>query len=401
MGGMLGPAQRYPAILLSISLAIAGCGSQSAEEAPQTDTSQPVAVRVARVEGRDEPVAFEATGSFQAAEVSDVAPEASGRVVATPVDVGDSVTAGQTLVRIQAVDAGLRLEEARAAVSRAEANVSLAQSESELAELMRDRQQKLFGSGHVSRAIADEARTQAETATQRVVTARASLAETRAQLALAEKALNDVAVTAPFAGFISARNVSLGEYVQPSVPVVQLVKIDPLRLQLSIPAVQANQVARGQRVHATVDSYPGRIFEGAITAVNPVIAPESRSFLVEVSVPNPKALLKPGMFAVASIDQGTAMRVLIVPREAVVADVNTDSWRAFVVDEENRARLRVVQLAARQQGDVVRVASGLNEGERVAISNLGDLFDSAEVTIAGAADRDGEGGGIGAPRSAE
>ncbi len=398
---MLAQARRHLAILFFLSFSVGGCGSQSAEEARPGDTVQPVAVRVAHVEARDEPVVFEATGSFQAAEVSDVAPEASGRVVATPVDVGDSVTAGQTLVRIQAVDAGLRLEEARAAVSRAEANVSLAQSESELAQVLRDRQQKLFGSGHVSRAIADEARTQAETAVQRVVTARASLAETRAQLALAEKALNDVAVTAPFAGFISARNVSLGEYVQPSVPVVQLVKIDPLRLQLSIPAVQAGQVARGQRVQATVDSYPGRIFEGEITAVNPVIAPESRSFLVEVSVPNPDAQLKPGMFAVASIDQGTVTRMLIVPRAAVVADVNTDSWRAFVVDDENRVRLRVVQLAARQQGDVVRVAAGLNEGERVAISNLGDLFDSAEVTVASPADRDGEGGGSGAPKSAE
>jgi hypothetical protein len=87
------------------------------------------------------------------------------------------------------------------------------------------------------------------------------------------------------------------------------------------------------------------------------------------------------MFAVATIDQGRTARTLFVPRRAVVEDPATNSYRVFVVDRENRARIRVVQPAARQQGDTMRLVSGVKEGERVATSNLADLYDGAEVTI--------------------
>jgi membrane fusion protein (multidrug efflux system) len=158
-------------------------------------------------------------------------------------------------------------------------------------------------------------------------------------------------------------------------------KLDPLRLQLTIPGVQAGQVSVGQTVRARVDAFPDRAFEGRITSINPAIAAESRSFIVEARVPNRDAALKPGMFAVAAVDQGRTQRALLVPRAAVVEDVNTNSYRVFVVDDQERARLRVVQLAARQQGDTVRILTGIKEGERVATSNLADLYDGAQVTI--------------------
>lgn len=366
-------------LVLSCVVATAACGSNraSATAPPPAET---VAVEVVRVRGEDRPITIEATGSFAADEQSEVAPETSGRVVATPVNVGDVVRQGQVLVRVQGVEAGLRLDEARAATTRARANVRLAESQNALARTTAERYAALMSTGDVSKTLADQSATQAETAVQSVTTARASLAEALAQLAQAEKAVADVAVTAPFAGAISARHVALGEYVQPSTPVVTLVKVDPLRLLLTVPAVQAAQVSRGQRVATTVDAYPDRSFTGVVSAVNPVIVAESRSFVTEVRVPNPGGVLKPGMFAVATIDQGRTSRVLTVPRAAVVEDVNTNSWRVFVIDQESRARLRVVQLAARQSGDRVQLLGGVEEGELVATTRLGDLYDSAAVT---------------------
>lgn len=361
------------------ALSLVGCRNTTVE--PVTQARAAVSVAVAVVKGVDEPVTIEATGSFLADESSDVAPDASGRVVATPVDVGQFVQKGAVLVRLQGVDAGLRLDEARAAVTRAEASVKLAESQNELAQTTAQRYASLLATGDVSRTVADQARTGAETSLQNVNTARATLAQARAQLALAEKAVADVVVAAPFSGFISERKVSLGEYVQPSTAVATLLKIDPLRLQLTMPGVQAGQVAIGQRVTATVDAYPGKTFEGRVTAVNPQISAESRSFAVEARVPNPDAVLKPGMFAVATIDRGQTRRALLVPQRAVVEDVNTNSYRVFAVDKDNRARIRVVQLAARQQGDSIRIVSGLQEGERVALTNLAELYDGAEVTI--------------------
>jgi RND family efflux transporter MFP subunit len=371
----------FGAALIAAAALAAGCRGAEPVDTAKAEARQPVDVHVATVVGRDEPVTLQATGSFLPDEASDVASEVSGRVLATPVDVGQFVRRGAVLVRLQGVDAELRLEDARAAVARAEASLKLAESQDSLAQTTAQRYRALLATGDVSRTVADQAITQAETSVQNVNTARASLAQARAQLALAEKAVSDVVVPAPFDGYISARRVSAGEWVQPSTPVVTLLKIDPLRLQLTIPAVQAGQISRGQLVTARVDAYPGRDFTGEISAINPAISPESRSFVVEARIGNRDAVLKPGMFAVASIDQGRNERALFVPRPAVIEDVNTNSWRVFVVDDKNRARLRVVQLAQRQAGDTIRILSGITEGERVATSNLGPLYDTAEVRV--------------------
>jgi RND family efflux transporter MFP subunit len=372
-----------PALVLGLTLTLqAGCRREEALDAARAQTPSSVAVQTAAVLGQDEPVTLQATGSFVADEDSDVAPEASGRVVATPVDVGQYVKVGTVLVRLRSVDAGLRLDEAKAAIARAEANVRLAESQNTLAQTTAERYQRLLLTGDLSREVADQARTQAETSKQNVATARASLAEAQAQLALAEKAFADVVVSAPFSGFISARNVSVGEYVQPSTPVLKLLKVDPLRLQLVVPGIETEHVSRGQQVTATVDAFPGRIFKGEITAVNPAIVQQSRSLIVEARVPNPDAVLKPGMFAVAQVDQGRTVRTLIVPRAAVIEDANTNSFRVFAVDRQNRARLRVVLLAPRQSGETLRLVSGVKEGERVAVTNLNQLYDSAQVTHA-------------------
>jgi RND family efflux transporter MFP subunit len=369
---------------LCAALAVAACGGTETA-APAADNRPPTSVAVVAVAGTDEPVVVEATGSFQPDESSDVAPLSSGRVTATPVDTGQHVTQGAVLIRIQDVDAKLRLDETQASVARAEASVKLAESQNALAQTTAKRHVQLLAGGLVPQTVADEARTQAETAANNVLVARASLAQARAQLALAEKAVADVVVKAPFAGYISQRRVSLGEFVQPSTAVVTLLRIDPLRLQLTIPAVQAGQIQAGQAVRARVDSYPDTLFEGKITAVNPAISAESRSFLVEARIPNPGATLKPGMFAVATIDQGRTERALLVPKRAVIEDANTNSFRLFVVDHDNRARLRVVQLAARQtDAERTKLLAGVKEGERVATSNLAELYDGASVSVEGA-----------------
>jgi RND family efflux transporter MFP subunit len=381
------PAREFPvppglrSVLIAVLvLAAAACSRGTPTEAPPQAPAA-VAVTVSTVKSEDQAVTLEATGSFEPDESSDVAPDSSGRVVATPVDVGQFVREGAVLVRLQGIDAGLRLDEARAAVSRAEANLRLAESQNALAQTTAQRYVSLLATGDVSGTVADQARTGAETSVQNVNTARATVAQARAQLALAEKAVADVAVIAPFAGFISQRRVSLGEYVQPSTAVVTLLKIDPLRLQLTIPGVQAGLVRIGQTVRATVDAFPGQTFTGRISAVNPAISAESRSFRAEARVPNPEALLKPGMFAVATVDQGRTMKTMLVPARAVIDDANTNSHRVFVIDKENRARLRVVQLAARDVGDEIRILSGLQEADRVATSNLAQLYEGAEVTV--------------------
>ncbi len=192
------------ACVASFPLMFAGCkGTETA--GPAVEPRAPATVAIAPVNGVDEPVIIEATGSFQADESSDVAPESSGRVTDTPVDVGQHVAKGAVLIRIQAVDANLRLQESRAAAERAEANLKLAESQNSLAQTTARRNEALLKGGLVPQTTADEARTQAETAANSVLVARATVSQSRAQLALAQKAVKDVVVVAPFAGYISQR----------------------------------------------------------------------------------------------------------------------------------------------------------------------------------------------------
>ena len=341
-------------------LAISGCRNNAVE--PVTQARAAISVAAAPVVGTDEPVTIEATGSFQADESSDVAPEASGRRrrhagrrrAACPSGRGARSPAG----------CGRRPPARRsaAAVARAEANVKLAESQNELAQTTAQRYASLLATGDVSRTVADQARTEAETSIQNVNTARASLAQARAQLALAEKAVSDVVVAAPFAGFISERKVSLGEYVQPSTAVVTLLKIDPLRLQLRIPGVQAGADRRGSGRHGDGRRVPGQIVRGTRRPRSTRRSRRSRAR--SSSRPGCQTRRRCSSRACSRSRRSIRdepQRVLLVPRRAVVEDVNTNSYRVFVVDKDNRARLRVVQLAARQQGDTIRLLGGVQQ----------------------------------------
>ena len=87
------------------------------------------------------------------------------------------------------------------------------------------------------------------------------------------------------------------------------------------------------------------------------------------------------MFAVGTIDQDKTIKTMLVPARAVIEDANTNSFRVFVIDNDRKARLRVVQLAAREVGESIRIVSGVQEADRVATSNLAQLYDGVEVTV--------------------
>ncbi|MGE3509619.1 MAG: efflux RND transporter periplasmic adaptor subunit [Vicinamibacterales bacterium] len=371
------------ALCVSLSVFATACGGTESAAArsdpaePKPNTVGPIAVSAAEVRGRKVPIAIRANGSFEADEASAVAPQAAGQVVATPVNVGASVRRGDVIVRLQAEDSELRLEEAEAALRRSEAGLRQAEERNALAQANAARYLTLVETGDVSRTVADQARTEAATNAAAVATARAEAEQQRARLALARKAVADVVVRAPFDGFVSERPVAVGEHVTPTTTIATVLKIDPIKLQVRVPGIEAARIKTGLEVVARVDAYPDRRFTGRIIAVNPAIQAASRSFTVEVSVPNAERLLKPGMFATAEIQAGDNEEAAFVPAAAVLSDPNTNSRRLFVI-ENGTARLRVVQVAEEQQGQV-RIVSGVKAGELVATSRLAELFDGAPV----------------------
>ncbi len=422
-------------VLVASFFAVA-CGrsetsSQAKEKASRAETAAaapPVSVTTTATVARNVPAFIEATGSLAANETSDVAPQTSGQVIATPVNVGAFVRQGEVIARLNDKDARLRLQQAQAGVQQAlagvrqaEARLGLrtnqrfeastipevraaasalesAQATVKLAEANARRYAELVESSDVARSVYDQYRTQAETAraaansarqqlesainTARqsntaIQSAQAGVANAQAQIAIAQKAVADAIVRAPYSGYISNRPIAIGEYVTPASIIATVLLTNPIKLQLQVPELDATRVHVGMSVNVSVDAYAGRKFGGRIAAINPAIDPASRAVTVEAAIDNPENQLRSGMFVSARITQPGGGQSVFVPKEAVLADPNTNSFRVFVVQGDT-AHLRVVQ-PGEDENNMTQIISGVNADETVAISNLEQLYEGAKV----------------------
>jgi multidrug efflux pump subunit AcrA (membrane-fusion protein) len=414
--------------LLLTSLFLAGCASSKEAAAAGPAGPKKVTVATAQAVTRTVPAAFQETGTFIADETSDIAPLVAGRVLATPVNIGDFVKQGQVVCELDHRDAQLHLDQGRAALDQATAGVRQTQSRIgfsgqgtfdpalmpeavaaraalESAEALArqaaadaKRYQNLVDSGDVSRSAFERARTQQETAEAQANAARqqyeatlngarqswgavensqASLAGVRSQLAQSEKALADTTIRAPFDGFITARPVAVGQYVALSNKIATIMRIGTMKLDLQTPEQRAARGKLGMTVLARVAAYPDREFTGTVTAVDPSVDPNSRVFILEAKFDNPKGELRPGMFATARVLLPGGESAVFVPRNAVVRDRTTDSYQVFTIDN-NAAHLRVV-VVGEVDGDQIRIVNGLSGNEIVAVSGQNELFDGVQV----------------------
>jgi RND family efflux transporter MFP subunit len=371
------------ALVIATPLTIACGGSPSNAQAAAAETAgtpgRPVEITTASVDARQMPITIEATGSFTADEVSDVAPETSGQVAATPVDVGDRVERGAVIARLNTADAELRRDQARAGLQQAEAALAQARERYNLARANAARYEALVKTGDVSRTVAEQNASESETARQGVATGEAAVAEARSRVALADKALADTTVRAPFTGFITDRPVAVGEYVTTSSKIATVMKLDPIRLRLQVPELEAARLRVGQQVDVTVEALADQSLRGRITAINPALDPSTRATIVEAALPNGRGLVRAGMFATARVALGDTANAMFVPKSAMLSDPNTNSFRVFTV-QHNVARLRIVQPGPEHAG-TVRILSGVNPGDQVVTKGLEQLFDGAAVKI--------------------
>jgi RND family efflux transporter MFP subunit len=203
-----------------------------------------------------------------------------------------------------------------------------------------------------------------------------ALLAARARVALAHKSLADTTVRAPFSGLVAERLVSVGDYVTKGMKVAVVVRVNPLRVQLTVPEQFVSAVAVGAPVTFQVDAFPGREFTGTVRYVSPALEANRRALTVEAVVPNQSGDLKPGLFATARIDQPEKTPAVLVPMSAVQTVAGTS--RVYVIDGD-RAEERIVT-TGQQLGDMIEISTGLKAGEKIATKNVPQLFDGARVS---------------------
>jgi multidrug efflux pump subunit AcrA (membrane-fusion protein) len=413
---------RPPKLTLLVLLALAAgsglmaCNRSKGQPNNASSSASPtpsaIEVSTAPVVLRQLPRFFEATGSLAPDQQTDVAAEASGKVIAVGVDMGSSVRRGQMIVKLDDADFRIRVQQAQAQLDQAlatlrqnEAKIGLrpgqkfnpenvpevaaARSALDLAEKNLRRYEKLVETGDISRAAFDQQKSQRDQLAQSyqalihqaqqnyatVANSQAAVDAAQSQLSLAKRNLGYTIVAAPMPGYVSDRSADIGEYVSPQQKVATIVSLNPLRVRIDIPEQAIPQIQNGQSVSVRVAAYPDRNFAGHVARVSPSVATASRTLTIEAEVENPNAELKPGQFATVRILLSQTEPALLVPQKAL----RTISGSTYVfVIKNGHAEQRLVQ-QGQTEGDLVELKSGVAADELIATSNVDQLSDGAAV----------------------
>ena len=314
--------------------------------------------RVARLDAVT--LTSEATGSIEPRVRVAPGTKILGRVERVRVEVGEHVERGRVLAVLEQRDLAAAVQQSRAAVTMAEAE--LQKDEAQYRRL-----QELHRRGSVTDKNLEDA-----TAGYRV--SQAALEQARANLLAAEITFDYAEIRSPIAGFVTAKLVEAGDMARPGEPMFVLEDLSRVKVVVTVPESEVVGLEKGAQASITVDVL-GTEHTAMAKSINPSGDPRSRTFQVQFMLDNPEGAMKSGMFARASFQRGIRDG-LFVPAEAVVHRGALQGL--FVLDDRDRGRLRWIR-TGKTIDDGIEVLSGLSPGERYVVSPPLGFLDGAQV----------------------
>ena len=389
--------------VIAVALVATGCSkTQTAQASNRENTAKEVAITAVKKDAVRRSV--DVIGTLAAVDQVVISSEADGSVRTILADLGDRVKAGQVLIQLDNEKQQYSFEQQQAALARAlaqygapdpqhlpeiEQTPDVQKANADLVQAQRafDRANELFKRTLVPQQTLDEARTALESAKasynsslQGARNLRASIQASEASMKLAGRNLRDTAIRAPFDGYVEKRLVNLGELVKAQMPVMAIVRLDPLKVVAEIPERLAPWISEGRPVELRVDAYRDKTFAGKVTRISPAVNTATRAFPFEAVVGNADATLKPGTFVRVHIESGKIDDVLTLPYSSLQYRYGVN--RVFVVagDKLDKLTMRELQVGERM-GDRIEIVNGVKEGERVAITDVDTLADGTVVAV--------------------
>ena len=318
----------------------------------------PEAVTSARVQAGEWEATTAAIGSLVAVQGVVIGAELPGAVRQIAFESGTSVKRGQLLVKLD--------------TSTEEAQLAAAVAEASLARVGHERATRLRRGEVNAQADLDAAEARAKQADATVANLRATIAKK--------------AIRAPFDGRIAIRQVELGQVVSPGTPIASLQSVSPIHADFWLPQQALARLQPHQRARVRTDTFPGEVWDGEITTVNPEVDPATRNVRVRATFQNGDGRLRPGMFVNVEVLSPEKHPVLTIPSTAVIFAPYGDS--VFAIEEKKDAagkatavvRQKFVRTGERR-GDVVTVLSGLSAGETVVSSGAFKLRNGTAVAV--------------------
>lgn len=295
-----------------------------------------------------------AVGSVAPVQGTEVTAEIDGTIRQILFTPGAKVAAGAPLVILDDELEQASLREAEAAA--------------ETARLALDRSRELAKTRNISQADLDNADSQVRQTQARLDYVRAVIAKKR--------------MTAPFAGNLGIRQVSVGQFITKGQAVVSLQALDQVYVDFSIPQRQLASLSQGLQLQVTSDAYPGQLFEGEVIAISPGVDSSTRNLRVQALLDNADARLRPGMYVTVSLQLARTESVLFIPLSAVQHSAYGDTvWLIEPGDGDTRSlRQQAVRLGLRQ-GDFVQVLAGVKAGDTLVSTGGFKLMPGMPVVI--------------------
>lgn len=338
------------------------------------------------------------SGEFRPYQQVDVHAKVAGYIRTISVDVGDHVKAGQVLAILEVPELNAQVAGAKADIRRDQDAIRRSQSEIKRAESSHNAYHSAYSRlkeasesrpGLIAEQELDDSMAKDQETEAQIESARATLAESQSQLAVAQADLERLSalegysrITAPFAGVVTKRYADTGALIQAgtasetqSMPVVQLAEWSRLRLVVPVPESAVPDLHDGSSVQVHVSAM-NRDFAGRIARCADALNEETRTMHTEIDVENPDGTLKEGMYAEARITLRQHDNALTVPIQALQR--NSEGGTVLVVDAQGRIQERQVKLGV-ESSDRVEVVSGLTENDRVIIGNRSEFREGERV----------------------
>ena len=362
-----------------ILFVLTSCSQGKNAEQPAVNATPVKTGKVRHVQGRE---FVSVSGTVTSPEASiQVSFLVSGKVIQVVPREGDYVKQGQLLAVIDPTDYKLSLQAATAQAGQA--RVSLNRSKDEYA-----RMKFLYD----SRSLAEN---DFEKFKANFLSAKQQVDQAIANEKLAQKHLSDASLYSPAAGFISRRSIEPGQTAGPGNTAFEIVKLDPVEINVGVPETDIHLVRIGQTAAVTIPALPGESFEGKVRVINVSADQNTRTYMTRIVVPNPGHILRVGMIAEARIEGDRAVDLLTLPAETILRDPQGANIVFVYYAEQQRVYSRRIETGA-VYGREIAIKSGLSGDEAIVFAGQEKLRDGAVVSLEGesaqAQDRPGDKG---------
>ncbi len=350
-------------IIATLLVLMYGCGEKKAQ-ATQTlnEKKGALQVKTAKVDLQDFQDVVDASGTLVPQHHTKLTALVRGNLDSLNTDIGDKVKKGDILFQVRTVDYDLTLKKAEAGLERAEIMVKDKRREMKRVE-------NLYKEGSTTQQAFDKAVTASEEAASDLKL-RVAARDT------ARQALKDCTITAPYNGVITAKYIQEGEFVQPGIPVLEIMDLTTLNAEIDVSERYAGKIIPGTTV--TISASAGtKPVAGNITAINPKIDLSNRTFLVKVSVDNTDGTLQAGLFCTAQFKLPVSAGQASIPACALSRDRGKSN--VWVIEDDKAHQIEVADNGI--YNGRVWIRSGLHKGQQVVIEGAINLTEGVEVSV--------------------